>query len=284
MSAKEVVSAHIDSRIAKVHVSDFLWQEGEEIHQLNDDFIIGYRPYPAQVTVEARLNNGRRQNFGQLMFFPAKVECVTNAANSNERVRNIRCRLDAEWLHQLWKSIPQWESSSLTRCYDMRNLRIEQAIQRLGYEALHPGFASTLMVESLSNTIAIEIVRHFNASPESNRVRTQEGKLSDADLSRILEYIDSCENHCPNIDEIANVCDISPAHLRRSFKRTTGKTVHDAVEKIRLRKAQNLLISTDLPLKVISYRLGFANSSTFSSTFRRASAETPSDYRRRLRA
>lgn len=284
MSAKEMVAAHLDARIAKVQVSDFIWKEGEEIHQVNDNFIIGYRPYPAQVTVAAQLNNGRLQSFGQLMFFPAKVEVVTDPANCNERVRNIRCHFNAEWLRQIWRSMPQWESSSLGRCFDMRNLRIEQAIQRLGYEALNPGFASTLMVESLSTTIAIEIVRHFNASPDSMRVRTQEGKLSDADISRIVEYIDSCENHCPNIDEIANVCDISPAHLRRSFKRTTGRTVHDAVEKIRLRKAQNLLVSTDLPLKVISYRLGFANSSTFSSTFRRASSETPSDYRRRLRA
>lgn len=284
MSAKEMVAAHLDARIAKVQVSDFIWNEGEEIHQVNDNFIIGYRPYPAQVTVAAQLNNGRLQSFGQLMFFPAKVEVVTDPANCNERVRNIRCHFNAEWLRQIWRSMPQWESGSLGRCFDMRNLRIEQAIQRLGYEALNPGFASTLMVESLSTTIAIEIVRHFNASPDSMRVRTQEGKLSDADISRIVEYIDSCENHCPNIDEIANVCDISPAHLRRSFKRTTGRTVHDAVEKIRLRKAQNLLVSTDLPLKVISYRLGFANSSTFSSTFRRASSETPSDYRRRLRA
>lgn len=284
MSAKEMVAAHLDAPNAKVQVSDFLWEEGEKIHQVTGDFIVGYRPYPAQVTVAAKLNNGRLQNFGQLMFFPADVEVNTDPANSFERVRNIRCHLNAAWLRQIWRSIPRWESNSLSRCFDLRNLRIEQTIRRLGYEALHPGFASTLMVESLSNTIAIEIVRHFEASAGSRRVRTHEGKLSEADLSRIVEYIDSCENHCPNIDEIANVCDISPAHLRRSFKRTTGRTVHDAVEKIRLRKAQNLLIGTDLPLKIISYRLGFANSSTFSSTFRRVSAETPSDYRRRLRA
>ncbi|MGN7931719.1 helix-turn-helix domain-containing protein [Sphingopyxis sp. 22461] len=284
MSAKEMVTAHLDARTAKIQVSDFIWNEGEEIHQVNDDFIIGYRPYPSQVTVAAKLKSGRLQSFGQLMFFPAKLEVVTDPANCNERVRNVRCHLDADWLRQIWRSMPQWESSNLSQCFDMRNFRIEQTLQRLGHEALNPGFASTLMVESLSNTIAIEIVRHFNASSDSRRVRTQEGKLSDADIARIVEYIDSCENHCPNIDEIANVCDISSAHLRRSFKRTTGRTVHDAVERIRLRKAQDLLISTDLPLKVISYRLGFANSSTFSSTFRRSSSETPSEYRRRLRA
>jgi AraC family transcriptional regulator len=283
MSARGMVTAQLAAKNVKAEVIDFCWTAGEEIHQLENDFIVGYRPYPAEVTVAAHLNNGSLQNFGQLMFFPAQIGVKTNAANNSERVRNIRCRLAPEWFRQIWGSMPSWESDDLSQCYDLRNLRIEQAVQRLGYEVLNPGFASTLMVESLSALIAIEIVRHFDASSRM-RVRTREGKLSQADLSRILEYIASCENHCPSIDEIANVCAISPAHLRRSFKRTTGKTIHDYVEEVRLRKAQSLLVNTDLPLKVISYRLGFANASTFSSTFRRVSSETPSDYRHRLRS
>jgi len=59
--------------------------------------------------------------------------------------------------------------------------------------------------------------------------------------------------------------------------------VHEYVEELRLKKAQSLLAETDLPLKEISYRLGFADSSTFSSTFKRSSGETPSGYRYRFR-
>lgn len=284
MGARELVTAQLDTHNSRVQVCDYQWDEGETIHQIDDDFIVGYRPYPAQVSVAARLKDGAQQNFGQLMFFPSQVEVNTGAAANDERVRNIRCRLDRHWLREIWRNAPTWESASLRRCFDLRNLRIEQMMQRLGQETLAPGFASTLMVESLSNVIALEVIRHFDASSGDFRVQTHDGKLSQSDISRIFEYIDSCENFCPNIDEIASVCGISPAHLRRSFKRTTGKTVHDTVENIRLRKAQSLLAGTDLPLKVISYRLGFASSSTFSSTFKRVSTETPSDYRRRLRA
>ncbi|MFQ3894801.1 helix-turn-helix transcriptional regulator [Sphingobium sp. R-7] len=270
--------------MAKVQVSDFHWKAGEKIKRFDPDFIVGYRPYPAQVTVAAELTNGKLGRFGQLMLFPAEVIVNTDAANRPERVRNIQCRFNAGWFREIWGNIPDWVPESLEQCFDLRNLRIEQAVQRLGHEALNPGFASTLMVDSLSRIIAIEIVRHFDASPLGARVRTREGKLSQTDLARIVEYIESCENHCPSIADIATVCDISPAHLRRSFKKTTGNTVHQYVERARLRKAQNLLITTDLPLKIISHRLGFANSSTFSSTFRRISRETPSDYRHRLRA
>lgn len=283
MSAKELMAAELGAQVATVQVSDFVWKAGESIRYLESDFIVGYRPYPEQVTVSAQMNNGSLQQFGQLMFFPAEVEVNTNPADINERVRNIRCRFDAEWFRSFWGKAPLWEPESLRRCYDMRNLRIEQIIQRMGQEAQNPGFASELMIDSLSTMIAIEIVRHFDSSCGGSRVRTREGKLSKSDLSRILEYIDSCEDHCPSVSEIAQVCDISPAHLRRTFKKTTGATVHDYVERIRLRKAQDLLVNTDLPLKIISHRLGFANSSTFSSTFRRASMETPSDYRHRRR-
>lgn len=283
MTARGNIAAQMHVPGVNVQVLDYRWSAGEQISEYEHDFILSYRAYPAQVSVSARLSEGMLQNFGQLMFFPADVEIQTDAANNNERVRNIRCRFDHDWFRRIWSTSFDWEPEDLARCFDMRNLRIEQAIQRLGMEALNPGFASTLMVESLSTVVAIELARYFSNSSDDLRVRTREGRFSQADLSRIVEFIESAENRCPSIEEIAKVCDISPAHLRRSFKKTTGKTVHDYVEAIRLKKAQGLLADSDLPLKEISYRLGFSNSSTFSSTFKRTSGETPSDYRYRSR-
>lgn len=283
MSARGNISAQLEAPGVNIQIWDYHWDEGEQIYQCEHDFILSYRSHPAQVSVAAKLDDGRLQKFGQLMFFPADVEVNTAAANNNERVRNIQCNFNTEWFRQIWGGSVNIGPDDLYRCYDMRNLRIEQAIQRLGMEAINPGFASKLMVESLSAVVAIEIARYFNGPAEDLRVRTREGRLSQIDLLRITEYIENFETKCPSISDIAHVCNISPAHLRRSFKRTTGQTVHDYVETIRLRKAQKLLVDTDLPLKIISYRLGFANSSTFSSTFRRISGETPSGYRCRAR-
>jgi AraC family transcriptional regulator len=283
MATRADIAARLDVPGVSVQIRDYLWHAGENVSTYEHDFVVSYRPYPTQISVAARLPKGALQNFGQLMFFPADLEVEAGTANNNERVRNIWCRFDPDWFRRIWQSVPSWDGNDLARCFDMRNVRIEQALQRMGAEVVNPGFASSLFVESLSTVVAIEIARYFGDTGSQFRVRTREGKLSQSDFSRIVEYIESAENRCPSMEEIANVCDISPAHLRRSFKRTTGKTVHEYVEAIRLKKAQALLADTDLPLKEISYRLGFANSTTFSTTFKRLADETPSGYRYRLR-
>jgi AraC family transcriptional regulator len=283
MTTRAEISARLDVPGVSVQIRDYTWRMGEDISTYEHDFVVSYRPYPAQISVAARLPEGSLQNFGQLMFFPADLDIRAGSANNNERVRNIWCRFDPERFRRIWGGSPSWETQDLARCFDIRNSRIEQALQRLGSEVVNPGFASSLFVDSLSTVVAVEIARYFGEHDAQFRVRTREGKLSQSDSARIVEYIESAENRCPSMEEIAKVCEISPAHLRRSFKKTTGKTVHEYAEAIRLKKARSLLADTDLPLKEISYRLGFANSTTFSTTFKRLAGETPSGYRYRER-
>ena len=283
MTTRAEIAARLDLPGVSVQIRDYAWRMGEDVSSFEHDFVVSYRPYPAQISIAAQTPGGALQNFGQLMFFPADIDIQAGAANNNERVRNIWCRFDPERFNRICGGASSWEAHDLARCFDIRNSRIEQALQRLGAEVVSPGFASPLFVDSLSTVVALEIVRYFGEQDAQFRVRTREGKLSQSDFSRIVEYIESAENRCPSMEEIAKVCEISPAHLRRSFKKTTGKTVHEYAEGIRLKKARSLLSDTDLPLKEISYRLGFANSTTFSTTFKRLAGETPSGYRYRLR-
>jgi AraC family transcriptional regulator len=284
MSARACnIAAHVAVRGLNLQVLDYRWSAGESITEVEPSYILRWRMYPAQVSVAARLRPTGLKSFGRLMFFPADVEVHTDAAKDNERTRQVMCKFDPDWFREASALPARWDNEQIARCFDMNNPHIEQAMQRLGVEASTPGFASTLLIESLATTIMVELSRHFLDKDRDLRVRTRDGELPQTHLQRIYEYIESFENRCPSIDEIAKLCNISPAHLRRSFKNTTGQTVHQYVEGVRLAKAKALLAETDLPLKEISYRLGFADSSTFSSTFRKSSGETPSGYRFRSR-
>lgn len=283
MTAQVDISAQMIIPGISVQIREYYWRAGDHVATCEHDFIVSYRPCPTQISVGPRLPQGAVQKFGQLMFFPADVEIKTGPANISERVRNIWCRFDPDWMIRIWKKIPLWDGDNLLRCLDIRNASIEQALQRMGSEVVSPGFASTLLIESLSTMVAVEMARYFSGGGSQFRVRTREGKLSHSDFSRIVEYIDSVENRCPTMEDISNVCDISAAHLRRAFKKTTGKTLHQYADAIRVKKAQSLLADTDLPLKEIAYRMGFGSTTTFSSTFRRWTSETPSGYRYRFR-
>ena len=217
------------------------------------------------------------------MYFPADVPIRTKAAANDERVQTIMCRFNHDWFAKVAEMPHEWSSEDLARSLDLRNGRVDQAIQWMGLEAASPGLASPLLIESLASLVAVELARHFLQEGANLRVRTREGKLLPSHLNRVIEYIESSSHKCPTIDEIALMCDVSSAHLRRAFKNTTGHTIHQYVETTRLNKAKALLSETDLPLKEISYRLGFAASSTFSSVFRKSQGETPSGYRCRTR-
>ena len=53
----------------------------------------------------------------------------------------------------------------------------------------------------------------------------------------------------------------------------------DVLREIRIRQAEHLLTMTDLPVKIIAARVGFASRSHFSRAFTAFHHVTPSEYR-----
>lgn len=86
------------------------------------------------------------------------------------------------------------------------------------------------------------------------------------------------------MSDLAALCGISAGHLSRAFKQSTGKKVHAYVENVRLRRATELLLQSDLSVKEIAARVGFTNPSTFSASFLRLSGITPTELRRRYQS
>ena len=82
---------------------------------------------------------------------------------------------------------------------------------------------------------------------------------------------------------MARLCEIGPGYLARAFKATAGRTIGDYVGEVRMTKARSLLADTDLPLKEIAYRLGFAGPSSFCAAFGKAVGTTPKQFRLRHR-
>ena len=283
MPLRANIKARAEAPGLSVEVVDYRWSRGESIHELHQDFLIRRRASPSDIGVSAVVDGGMELPFGDLMFFPANVPVHTLVATRDIVARTITCQFESSWLSHYAELPEEWDASALRGCFDLHNSRITHAIDWMGKEALLPGFASTIYLGSLSTMIATEVARHFMGSGEKRRVRTREGKIPPNHLNRIVEYIDTVTDKCPSIAEIAAACDISSAHLRRAFKSTTGQTIHKYVEGVRFQRAKSFLSETDLPLKTISHRLGFAASSSFSSVFRNMQGETPSEFRLRSR-
>jgi AraC family transcriptional regulator len=108
--------------------------------------------------------------------------------------------------------------------------------------------------------------------------------LRPAQLAHIRDFVDSFEIGLPTPAEVATECKLSPTHLRRLFKRATGESLQDYIKEVRINRAKALLSDAEMPLKVVSYRLGFNHCSAFSFAFQQATGETPGQFRRRSAA
>ena len=128
-------------------------------------------------------------------------------------------------------------------------------------------------------TQASELERYFGRA----RGARMAGALAPWQLKRIDERLADPERPPPDVAELAGLCGVSPRHLMRCFKQTRGMTVLDYVERGTFARAARLLRESDLPLKTIAARLGYAQACSFAAAFRRHFGETPRAYRNQSR-
>lgn len=115
------------------------------------------------------------------------------------------------------------------------------------------------------------------------RQSTDSFAIDDEELVKAARYIR--ENACAgiNVEDILRVVPLTRRVLESRFRKHFGHTPHEAILRARLRRAEELLEETDLPLATIADRSGFAHPEYFSVAFKRINRTTASEYRRRVR-
>jgi AraC family transcriptional regulator len=85
------------------------------------------------------------------------------------------------------------------------------------------------------------------------------------------------------LDAVARRCNLSLSQFGRTFKKTTGITPHRWLVKLRLERAQDLLLWSTRSLAEIALDCGFSEQSHFTRTFTRLVGTSPGEWRRQRR-
>ncbi|WP_052487944.1 helix-turn-helix domain-containing protein [Gordoniibacillus kamchatkensis] len=115
------------------------------------------------------------------------------------------------------------------------------------------------------------------AKPEPEPFRhtsPMRGKISD-----IVRYINDSYAKPLSLAGLAERFYVSPYHLSRTFKETTGFTLTDYVNLTRIKEAQRLLRETTLSVTEVAAVAGYDNFSHFGKTFKKITRLTPRAYR-----
>ena len=122
------------------------------------------------------------------------------------------------------------------------------------------------------------------AAPATVQVRARiGGGLPPGALRRVCEYIEAHLADNISLQVLAGIAGKSMHHFARAFKQSTGLTPHGYLVQSRVRRVQELLITTDLSLSEISLVAGFSDQSHCARRFREHFGITPGSYRWSIR-
>ena len=266
---------------AKFQVVDYHWDAGTDIVEHEEAILLRWRVRPYRIKAKARVESGQEVSFGQLMLHPAGIATHAHAADEQEDVRALVGLFDRDWIQEVTGADFARNGGALAPSLDLRNADLDFAMRRLMREMVEPGFASSFLAESLGASMAVDIARHFGMQRRDDAAEASKGGLSPRRLRQIRDYIMSFQEGSPTLAGVAKQCGVSVAHLRRMYKSTTGHTLHTSIEELRVTRAKALLLDTNLPLKVISHKLGFCHPSAFSFAFKKTAGESPRAFRHR---
>ena len=116
-------------------------------------------------------------------------------------------------------------------------------------------------------------------SPSTSANLPLPGHLSDARLSRVVEFMSVNFNRRLSLDELAAEAAVSKFHFARLFREKVGRSPLAFLAALRLDSAHRLLVTSDLPVAIIGYECGYSSPSHFTAAFSARYGITPSALR-----
>ena len=249
---------------------DHDWEDSFEADAYYIDYSLGPRAQEAHF-IHADLP-------GETVFLPKGVSFRAHCGPSTHRL--LCLTFDSS------RATDLFEADELTRglppCLDLRAPFVRRALVRLAEEVQNPGFAQDVLVESTALSLVVDLCRHFRTREPAE---TRQGGLADWRLNRLKDYILHGLNGPLSLADLAATCGLSPRHLNRTFKATTGVTLSGYIATARVTEAKRQLTQSDASIKSIAGQCGFQSASAFSASFHKITGLTPKQFREeRLRA
>lgn len=154
---------------------------------------------------------------------------------------------------------------------------IDAAHQHVGYRAAMELHRMMLGGTSLKQSVEIRPIGVVR------RRSTDALILNDANLVRALRFIKDFANKGIRVDTVAEQAGLSRSVLQRRFKHLLGRTVHEELLRTKLAKAEELLVTSTLPLAEIAEAAGFNHQEYMGVVFMKRHGLTPAAYRLRSR-
>ena len=194
------------------------------------------------------------------------------------QLRHTRTPFKCYFIHMIIKSGELYdrmmEIPSFIKINDRK--RYEEIFQKIN--AYYDSALEQDMLLLQSKILELIYLLCDHASQQSVKMSSNNKEM----IENVIELIKSDLSADFTLNEVAKYTSFSPIYFHNCFKRSTGKTLREFIEEQRIRKAANLLVSTDLTLSDIALECGFSSQSYFSYVFKKKMKMTPREYEKHI--
>ena len=207
------------------------------------------------------------------------VICPIHSGHSfrwNNELKTLSLNLKPELLSQNAIDLLGTDCVELIPHFAFQDGLIYQIGLTLQAELRSQGCGSRLYSETLSNTLAIHLLRHY--STQNHRTLDCNGGLAQHKLKLVTDYINDYLERELSLKELAAIAQVSQYHFCRAFKQMTGFSPHQYLIRQRVERAKRLIQKGEMSLSAVAIACGFTHQSHLHRHFKRLTGVTPKTF------
>lgn len=158
------------------------------------------------------------------------------------------------------------------------NTEINDVIKSLIYEISHLT-KNVDLIHSLTQVLFHKLARLYYNDLE----KIYREQALNWTIVTVLRKIES-DYQSLNLGQLSKELGYNRNYLSNLIKEQTGKTFKNLISEVRVKKAYDLLINTDVPIKQIAGKVGYSNRSYFYMKFEEYYGNTPLSFRKKVTA
>ncbi|MGH6780874.1 MAG: helix-turn-helix transcriptional regulator, partial [Sphingomonadaceae bacterium] len=275
MGADWKIAAHADTPSAAIDLCRIQWPTPFELTLAEPQPTLSLNLSPPHGRKEGRYSDIGRAEFlplGDILFHPAAMRLQTRGLGGDQTFLRIAFHAEGEDAPDL--AVDPGDPRVQRALLDVRQPEVVGSLRRIAHEIAQPGMATAFLLDGLTTLLAVDLARGMGRLNEDDLAK---GGLAGWQLNRLRERIAETDVQPPTVSELATLVRLSPRHLSRAWRASTGSTLSEAVEDARQARAEAMIRAGDRQLKEIAYLLGFSSPSSFSTAFRRRTGMSPQE-------
>ena len=146
---------------------------------------------------------------------------------------------------------------------------------------IYENLSLTLHLESdFALALVDEIIFTLNADIAHEKYLKK--NKTDSTIDKIINYMEENIEKRIRLDDLARISNLEKSYLIRYFKSKTGTTPFNTLSIMRLNRASDLLLTTEMKISEIALAVGYNTTSFFISDYKKRFGITPSVHRKNI--